>query len=128
MIVILDASALLSVIFEERGAERVTEMIEASVIGTANFCEVMTKIVDQGLDAGIALGLIDRLNIRVVDFDRSQAEAAAYLRIATRSAGLSLGDRACLALAASLDGVALTCDQAWARLPADIGIKVELAR
>ena len=66
------------------------------------------------------------LSLNVVAFDKDQAIGAGKLRGATRSSGLSLGDRACLHLAHSLDGVALTTDRLWANAAVDA--RVELVR
>ena len=66
------------------------------------------------------------VDLEVVPMDRAQAEAAGALRAATRAAGLSLGDRACLALAQSLGATALTTDRPWTRL--DCGVTVEVVR
>jgi len=52
-------------------------------------------------------------------FDVSQARIAGALRAPTESFGLSLGDRACLALAQALQAVAFTADRAWAGLKLD---------
>jgi ribonuclease VapC len=71
-------------------------------------------------DATAALALLD---LPVIPFDATQAHRVAALRGPTRARGLSLGDRACLALAAELNAVALTMDRVWTTLNLDIGIE-----
>jgi len=123
---VLDASAVLTVLQEEPGSVHVEAHLRTACISTVNLAEVVTKLQDRGFtDAEIdeALSLLD-LDVR--PFDEVCAILAGKLRGTTRHAGLSLGDRACLALAQSLGATALTTDRAWDAL--DIGIRIELAR
>jgi len=123
---VLDASALLCLLQEEKGAERVARALPAAEIGAVNYCEVVGKLVEAGMDASTVDDLIDTLQLNVISFDRTQARLAGSLRATTRKLGLSLGDRACLALAQSRGAVALTCESGWTRFEAPC--KVELAR
>jgi ribonuclease VapC len=123
---VLDASALLAVMLEERGAERVRDFLPGAVIGAVNLAEVVAKLQERGapdedIDRNIA-----RLGLPVIPFDEAQAMVAGKLRGATRSVGLSLGDRACLALAAARGLPAVTTDRGWSAL--DIGAEVIVAR
>lgn len=95
-------------------------------IGAVNCSEAFGKLVEAGLDEETADSLIDSLQLKVIPFDREEARLAGSLRRTTRELGLSLGDRACLALARVRGAVALTCDRSWTRL--DAGCRVELAR
>jgi ribonuclease VapC len=117
-IYVLDASALLCLRQEEKGAERVARALPAAVIGAVNYSEVMGKLVESGIDEATADGLIDTLQLRVIPFDRTQARLAGSLRTTTRKLGLSLGDRACLALAATEGATALTCERSWTKVEA----------
>lgn len=127
---VLDASALLAFLFDEPGADDVLGCLERRpLLSAVNFAEVLTKLSDQGAPPAIA---IDRLRasgllsvIAVVPFDTDQAETAAALRTATRPLGLSLADRACLALALRRGAEALTADRAWLRVP---GVAVRAIR
>ena len=83
-------------------------------------------MIDKGLDGPTVVAGLSELDIIVVDMDRPQAERAGLLRRETRALGLSLGDRACLALALDSGSIALTGDRAWAALT--LGIEVELVR
>jgi ribonuclease VapC len=123
---VLDASALLCLLQEEKGAERVGEALPEAQIGAVNFSEAFGKLVEAGLDEETVDSLIESLQLQVIPFDREQARLAGSLRRTTRELGLSLGDRACLALARVQGAVALTCDRSWTRF--DAGCRVELAR
>jgi PIN domain nuclease of toxin-antitoxin system len=124
--VVLDASALLTVFNGEPGAERVIEALPASVISAVNLAEVAAKLQERGMPDDRIRANIDALELTVVPLDGDLAIDAGLLRAPTRLAGLSLGDRACLALASSLGATALTTDRAWQAL--DMGIAIELAR
>jgi ribonuclease VapC len=123
---VLDASAVLCLLQEEKGAERVAEALPDSMIGAVNYSEVVAKLVEAGLDEVIVDSLIDKLQLNVIPFDRIQARLAGSLRSSTRKFGLSLGDRACLALAAAESATALTCERIWTKFEAPC--KVETLR
>lgn len=123
---VLDASAALAVLNREPGAEHVVERLDASLIGAVNAVEVGTKLIDRGMARDAAIEAIAYLNIPVLEFDHGLAERAVGLRLSTRRAGLSLADRACLALALREQATALTTDRAWAGL--EVGCPVELIR
>lgn len=123
---VLDASALLAAMLEERGADVVTEHFSDACISTVNLSEVVAKLSERGIpDEDIRESLAD-LDLDVRDFDAPQAMRAGALRNLTKAKGLSLGDRACLALAGELGATALTTDGAWQGL--DHGVAVVLAR
>ncbi|MGE3295661.1 MAG: type II toxin-antitoxin system VapC family toxin [Geminicoccaceae bacterium] len=123
---VLDASALLCLLFREPGAERVEAVLAGALMSAANLAEVVAKLVERGADGAAVVADLAELDLEIVPLDRAQAEAAGLLQAATRSAGLSLGDRCCLALASSLDATAVTRDRAWAKL--DRSVAVELVR
>ena len=112
---VLDSSAVIAVIIEEPGSRRVLEVIERSVLSSVNLTEIVTKLLDRGLEPEMVRSTIDDLRIPVKDFTATDALAAGLMRDSTRHLGLSLGDRACLALAGRLGAVAVTADKAWAR-------------
>ena len=121
---VLDASALLCLLNDEGCADRVEAALGDAVISTVNFSEVVATIVERGGTAELAAAMLDPLHLEIVDFDRSQAVSAGELRAATRSAGLSFGDRACLALARSRRQTVLTADRAWTNLAVDLPIEL----
>jgi ribonuclease VapC len=116
---VLDASALLAHLRDEPGADVVAEAIASgAVISTVNLAEVFSHVADRGEDPEklaaelTQSGLLDGA-ITVEPFTVADAIDAGRLRPLTRDAGLSLGDRACLALARRLDAPALTADTDW---------------
>jgi ribonuclease VapC len=125
---VLDASALLCLLFDEPGAGRVERVLPEALISAANLAEVLSMLVDRGLDGNEALADLRELDLEVVSLDRAQAEAAALLRSATRAARLSLSDWACLALAQQRGALTLTTDQRQAEVASAIGVTVELIR
>ena len=126
---VLDASALLAYLRGEPGAERVLEAITAGTsMTTLNFGEVAGWFIRQGAEEVYVRSLRARLVFPLVPFDDDLAIRAALLLPATRSAGLSLGDRACLALARRSGTTALTADRAWAGIAEAASVTVDLIR
>lgn len=129
---VLDASAVLALLRDEPGADEVERAVAAETrLSAVNWAEVLSKLADAGEDPGHATGALAAEGLLgesmvVEPLDEAQAVEIARLRPLTRGAGLSLGDRACLALAAALEVPALTADRAWAEL--GLGISVELIR
>jgi ribonuclease VapC len=124
--VVFDASALLAYILNETGFESLLFVIQRAVISTVNLAEVRTKLLDLG-DRTSAMVDIAVQDIRRVDpFTEEDAIATANLRTITSHAGLSLGDRACLALALSLGVDVYTADRAWSNV--DVGCQIHLIR
>ena len=122
---VLDSSALLAVFFQEPGAEHVRAVPPAH-ISAVNWTEVVTKLVDRGVPVAEIPSRLAELEIDIVDFDHAQATLAGLMRAATRAAGLSLGDRACLALASTLGATAVTADRGWAAV--DVGVPIKMFR
>jgi ribonuclease VapC len=125
---VLDTSALLALINAEPGSERVAHAVMDStcVLLSVNLTETLTRMADWGISVSEATARLQTLGLSVLPFDESLAVAAAGLRTTTKARGLSLGDRACLALAQQRGDTALTADRAWAGL--DIGIAIEMIR
>lgn len=111
--VVLDSSALLALLFREAGWRKVEAVLPDALMSSVNLAETAAKLMERGLGEAMAREAIDAIGVNVVAFSPEQAWNAARLRGPTRAAGLSLGDRACLALAAERDGVALTAERAW---------------
>ncbi len=124
--VVLDASALLALLNAEPGADTVAAALPEAVIGAVNYAEVVSKLAEAGLSEAELRETLDGLALDVRPFDRAQAHAAGLLRPATRARGLSLGDRACLALGRALQAPVLTTDSAWEGL--DLGVEVRQIR
>jgi PIN domain nuclease of toxin-antitoxin system len=124
--IVLDASALMAVLREEPGAAAVEAVLDHAAISAVNLSEVQAKLVERGAAVETAWSSLVDLDLEVVDFDAAQARLAGDLRALTRARGLSLGDRACLALARTLGLPAMTADRAWAGLK--IGIEIRAVR
>jgi ribonuclease VapC len=123
--IVLDASAILAVIGGEPGAEKLTAALLSRAVGSAvNLAEVQAKLVSRGWDSRQAW--IDATSpVReVVPFDEVQARVAGDLVIQTRLLGLSLGDRACLALGIVLGVPVYTAQKAWANLKGNSRVRV----
>jgi len=124
---VLDASALLVLLKGEAGSERVIEaLMDGAAIGAVNFSEVVAKLREGGMLEEAIHESLDSLELDIVECDTEFAYQAGLLRPLTKSAGLSLGDRACLALAQNLNLPALTADRAWDGL--SLGIRVQVIR
>ena len=122
---VLDASAILALLQGERGSENVLQALPGAVVSSVNLSEVVAKLADHGMPTDEIRQALT-LGLEIVPFTEDLAYAAGELRLLTRDRGLSLGDRACLALAKALSRPVLTADRAWARL--DLGIEVRLTR
>ena len=122
--VVLDASAVLAVLNGEPGAEVVWDCLPGAHLSAVNAAEVAAKLVDGGLDAEGAGQSLERLGARVVPFEAADVVPVAHIRLATRAAGLSLGDRACLALARRLGWPALTADRQWRDIQVDVEVRL----
>ena len=126
MTVVLDASALLVLLNGEPGTAVVVEALPRAVIGAVNISEVVARLADGGMPGLAIQETIEELRLDVMPFDAELALTAGLLRPLTRSAGLSLGDRACLALGMRLRLPVLTADRIWAGL--DLDVEVRLVR
>lgn len=124
----LDSSAVLCLLEGETGASRVAATLPNAAIGAVNLAEAVAKLTEAGGSAAQVEAALGAPNLSVVAFDEGQAMASGLLRAATKGLGLSLGDRACLALARLRSATALTPDRAWGALPPGLGISVELIR
>jgi len=125
-VVALDASALLAVLLREPGAALVTERFSESCMSTVNLAEVLAKMERDGRDVAALRARLAQSAVEWVPFGSDEAHQSALLASATRPLGLSLGDRACLALAKVRGIPALTADRAWTKL--DVGVQIELIR
>jgi PIN domain nuclease of toxin-antitoxin system len=125
-VVVLDSCAILAVFFNEPGAEIVLPVLQGALLSTVNLAEVHTRMLDSGASLQQAWNWITRLQCEVCFFTDAHARVAAELRPATRPYGLSLGDRACLALAIDRKATVYTTDRVWKQIP--LGIEVVVIR
>jgi PIN domain nuclease of toxin-antitoxin system len=122
--VVLDASAVLALLNQESGSEAVSQLLDRAAISTVNLSEVIAKLAEAGVPQVAAVQILDNLNLEVISFDQAQAIEAGMLRPITKSLGLSLGDRSCLALGLALNQPVITTDRQWANLSLAIEIRV----
>lgn len=120
----LDASAILALLHGERGQDKVAEVITDAAVSAVNLAEVVGKLVERGGSEAAIRRALGKFSLSIVPFDDMQAYRAGLLK--TQGRGLSLGDRACLALAISMGLPAYTADRTWANLK--LGTKVVLIR
>ena len=107
---------MLAVLQEEPGAELVVPLLKDSIVSVVNLAEVYSRLIDSGLTGQEAHQAVALLSLTSVPMDEELALRVGELRPMTRSSGLSLGDRSCLALAAAKGGTAVTADRAWTQL------------
>jgi PIN domain nuclease of toxin-antitoxin system len=124
---VLDASAVLAVLYRERGAEKLTpQLLQIATSSTVNLAEVQAKLVKQGIDPNDAWEATLSPIREAAVFTAEQARIAGTLIAQTSTIGLSLGDRACLALAIALKAPVYTADPLWNNLK--LGIRIHVVR
>lgn len=123
---VLDASAVLAFLFGEPGGECLAEAVPGGLLSAVNLSEVLGRFARDGHDVHLVGRRLAAAGLEIVPFTAEDAALAASLRPKTDPLGLSLGDRACLALALARGLPALTADRQWAAL--DIGVEICLLR
>jgi PIN domain nuclease of toxin-antitoxin system len=123
---VLDASAVLAYLFSEAGADQVLPILEtgSGLISAVNYAELVSKLMDQGMPTDIVHETLFNLELEVVSYDMAQAFQTGALRLPGKALGLSLGDRACLALGMIMKLPILTADRVWKNLSLPIEIIV----
>ena len=125
--IVLDASALLAVLNRESGAEKLTpELLSSAISSTVNLAEVHGKLVERGLSPRDAWEAALSPVREAASFTAEHAKTAGDLITQTRSLGLSLGDRACLALGLTLGAPVYTSDKSWKKL--NVGVRIHVIR
>jgi PIN domain nuclease of toxin-antitoxin system len=123
---VLDASAVLALLVGEKGSEQVKPLLGSVLVSAVNLAEVLAKLADRGVSPEEQRQIREGLDVEVREFDERSARTSAGLRSATRTHGLSIGDRACLALALQESLPVLTTDRTWSKLA--LGIEVRVLR
>jgi ribonuclease VapC len=116
--VIVDASALLALINNEKGADKVEALLGNIIMSSVNITEVASKIYDllDSEDEEQCKLAIEPFVDSIIEFDKAQCYIAALLKNKTKHIGLSLGDRACIATGLQLGLPVYTADKAWSKL------------
>ena len=123
--VVLDASTLLAILNQERGAEKLTlKLLSGAATSTVNLAEVQGKLVERGLNPDDAWEATLSPVREAVAFTSEHARLAGNLVAQTRALGLSLGDRACLALGLALRAPVYTADKTWRKLRVNVRVHV----
>lgn len=122
--VVVDASAVLALLNDEPGADIVEANLDAAVISAVNLAEVASILADSGVPEADIRFAVAALGIATIAFDANGAMQAGLLRPLTKAHGLSLGDRACLALAQLLATPVLTADRSWGTLDIDVDVRL----
>ena len=121
---VLDASALLAFLLDEPGQHKVDEVLAEAVISAVNWSEVMQQLVKRGESIAGCRSDLEALGLSIMALDAEAAEQTALLWPKGRTFGLSLGDRACIALGAALEVPILTADRVWATAFPDFSIQL----
>ncbi len=124
--IVVDASAVLAIALGEPGGDEILDRITDATVLSVNAAEVILKLAEKGWLLTEAIETYTAFGFDLHPFDEALAIDTARLHMATRVAGLSFGDKACLALARRLRATALTADRKWAEL--DVGCTIELIR
>ncbi len=122
MSVVLDASAVLALLQRELGGTDVASVLTESLISSVNWTEVIQKSMQRGMDTSGVRTDLETAGLQIVGFDADDAEVAARLWQVGR--GLSLADRACLALGIKLGAAVWTADRYWATVETGAEVKV----
>ena len=125
---VLDASALMAMLREEPGARKVADAIADAHMSVLNYAEVVSYFIHAGMEEHDIDAMLDPLPIELVPADKDIARLAGHLRGQTAAAGLSLGDRFCLALAKQRGLPAWTADKEWKRIAEAVGVEVVTIR
>lgn len=125
--VIIDSSVILAIAKNERLNDEAYVYAQDAIISSVNACEVLTKFIDRvGLTADESIDAVNGFKLIIEPFDQKHFYQAAMMYPQTKKLGLSLGDRACLALGMHYKLPVITADRAWAKL--DIGVNVRVIR
>jgi PIN domain nuclease of toxin-antitoxin system len=125
--IVFDASTLIALFAKEKGYEFIKKHMKDAIISSVNIAEVYKYCIEtQDLSEDEAKKLVKLSDIKIIEFTGEQALISASLVNKTKQYGLSLGDRACIALGISRSHDIITCDQIWHKL--DVGVKIMMAR
>ena len=115
---VVDASAVLAWLFDERGADAVEKVLGASALSAVNLAEVLYRCDEMGMATGNLQRDMEALGVQVEPFGAADAQLVEEVRRAGRrhSVRLSLADCCCLATGIRLDLPVVGGDEAWRHL------------
>ena len=126
--IVLDASALIAMLKQELGGDKVAQVIGDSKITAINYAEVISHFCHVGMPITEVDAMLRPLPLVIVSADEKLARLAGHLRTLTSSAGLSLGDRFCLALAQLENLPAWTSDRKWQTIAEAVQVEISIIR
>lgn len=118
---VMDASAVLALLQREPGAENVD--LQGAVMNSVNFAEVVQKTVARERPVDTLLHELTLLGLSITPFSPQEAQLAGELYLKTKTHGLSLADRSCLATAQLMGAVAVTADRHWTEVPHGVQVR-----
>jgi PIN domain nuclease of toxin-antitoxin system len=121
--IVIDASSALAFLLRERGWQDAAPFFAIGVMSAVNYAEVVQRVRRAGGNPDRCLSLLLNEGIAMVEADLVTAHAAGELEALTRSQGISLADRFCLALAMQRRCPVLTTDKAWKNLQLAVEVK-----
>jgi ribonuclease VapC len=124
--IVFDSSVILAHLNSEPGSDRASVFFGEAVMSAVNFAEVVAKLVERGASLGTVRAALSRYGLQIAAYDEELAVLTGALRAKTKAFGLSLGDRACLALASQAGLPVLTADRMWKDL--NLSIEIRLMR
>ncbi len=125
--VILDASALLALLKNEPGADKVEPLLGQIVMSSINVSETASILLESEMNSQEVQECLLPLISEIISFDEEQAFLAAELRKHTKNQGLSLGDRACISLGMKMNLPVYTADRVWQNLQLN-NLEIKLIR
>lgn len=128
MKVVLDASAIMASIQNEPGGEKIVDVLGDAIVSTVNAAEIYTIAARYFLNTDLIQEFLAYPGIKITPLSLKQAEIAGRMSSLTKNAGLSLGDRCCLALAIEANAEVLTADRAWLQFAEPLGVTIKSIR
>ncbi len=123
---VLDSSVPLAILLAEGIDSSMYKLMDGGVMSAVNLAEVYSKLSELTATEWPRTNTLLTLLDRIEPMTQGQARVCGELRVSTRHAGLSLGDRACLALALELGAEVYTSDRAWKQVK--VGVPIHLIR
>lgn len=123
-VVLVDASAVLAVMFRERGAESVAPFLSSAIATNVVMMEILSKMAQKGMTVVEARYEVEDSGLRWRTLGPDSATLAADYLLRFRTMGISLADATCLAMGDILRVPILTADKDWAKLGLALDIRV----